>query len=162
MAQDAGVDSVFSVPTVRSVMFTRRYQSILVWLVLATQAVAALGSPVGLLVCRQADGSSHIEWVNPECVTDRGAARESVSDSIHEPCSTEICVDEPIGLDQAVTRLSSRDQLPAAAELPCVDRPRVVLLDLADSGHGLVSLQWVDPGPPLQCTLVISATVLNL
>ncbi len=143
-------------------MFTRRYQSILVWLVLATQAVAALGSPIGLLVCRQADGSSHIEWVNPDCITDRSSVKESLSDSIHEPCSKEICVDQPIGLDQAVTRLSSRDQQPVAVASPDTELLRVVLLDAADMSSGLVRVQWVDPGPPLQCMLVLSATVLNL
>jgi hypothetical protein len=143
-------------------MISPRFQTLLVWLVLSAQAVAAIGSPVGLLTCQKTDGSTHIEWVRLDCNKPQADIAEPATDSIHEPCSFSSCVDQPIGFDPALTQANMRGQKLVATASIFLDLPRAVFVDTGSPATWLVSTVGVDPGPPEQSRLSLGAVVLIL
>ena len=76
-----------------------------------------VASSAGLLICRESDGSSHIEWATSQCcaVGDLGQNPERSETNDHrraselESCLESSCVDEPVGVSPAVTDHRSRE-----------------------------------------------------
>ena len=90
-----------------------RLKSVSAWLLIAAQAIT-IGLGPGLVLCREADGSSHFELRYEECCDG------SVSDPSHEVepvvrseqsdiCLDADCVDEPVSQDLASRQRRSLD-----------------------------------------------------
>ncbi len=89
------------------------FKSAMTWVLFAAQAMTVSAGYAGLLVCREADGSSHVEWVSQPCCddthTESDAPREADAGSVSESCSDAACVDLPIASGKATTGSRARD-----------------------------------------------------
>ena len=150
-------------------MSSRSFHFAVVWLLLVAQAIV-VGSPAGLLVCRDSDGSSHIEWAASQCCAggDLGQdpERSETSDQCRAPelesCRETTCVDEPIEVSPAVTDHRSREGK-SNADSPATPS----LLQLASTvvwsqTTTPTSLSHIDDGPPRQMRLSLTSIVLIL
>lgn len=63
------------------------------WLLVASQCLAVLLGPRGLWICRETDGSAHMEWVGSSCCETSGSATLSPQEGF---CAPADCLDEPI------------------------------------------------------------------
>ena len=141
-------------------VISQRLQTLLIWLVLSAQAIASVAGPVGLLVCRSPDGSTHIEWASRTCNDATANLASHEDDSIHHPCSEGMCVDQPITLDPALPIFKNRMQrLVAGASMP-VELPRAMIEAVSPTVTALIDRPAVADGPPEQFRRLLGVVVL--
>ena len=137
-------------------------QMMLAMLLLVAQAAAVLTHPAGLLVCRDPDGTTHVEPAGDGCCL---ATCEDTEDdsSAHDACAEGGCEDSLVRPDGLVSTSRSRMTLAGDSATPVAWT--VSLFDArscASADPGLSFDSPADPGPPRQTRRALAATVLNL
>ncbi|MCB9846744.1 MAG: hypothetical protein H6811_12260 [Phycisphaeraceae bacterium] len=148
-------------------MGTARCHFAIAWVVLVAQVIAAVLVPSGLLLCREADGSAHLEWVGGHCCSNDGeiasgiwSASES-ADSRGDACIE--CVDELVGHVAAVSK-SRPTSDPTYHGLFVAATPDAGVPDSLPQGLSAARspTRAIGEGPPSQVMRTLHATVLIL
>jgi hypothetical protein len=154
----------------RNSMALHRFQFVLAWLLITAQAVAAFGGPVGLLICRDADGSSHVERSSHSCCgqtqadLDRIGPSEFDTTSLVGSCIGGHCVDQPIDAGHATANLRNRVRGPGF-RAPVTPATATITWSTLCSTSPFAPPQVVDckcSSQPRQARLALRATILNL
>lgn len=140
---------------------------LLAWTAIVAQAAVTLLGPAGLLLCREANGSSHLEWLAQHCCARASEATPVPHESAEIAGADEACincVDEVLGPAPAVT-----PRVVQANETDHCACPAITFAALAppDSSPALglrrfAGLATAATGPPRQVCQVLATTVLNL
>lgn len=148
-------------------MGTSRRHFAIAWVALVAQVVAAALGPSGLLLCREADGSTHYEWVGEHCCSDGSVIDPSSATTVESAgdwSQTCIgCVDDQVGQIPAVSK--SRPTTDSESpELFLAHAPVGVLSDLLLDGSVAADSPTLPSGegPPTQVLRALRATVLLL
>lgn len=135
------------------------------WLLLWAYIASLVASPLGVLVCHDASGSSHIEWTTVLCCASEpiGVAAQDQTASetpcAEQDCDSGACVDQPL----------SHDWLASSPKGPRFEVG--VLTPAAPIAELLTALwpsDWIarsvpeSTGPPRQVAQSLAATVLIL
>ncbi|MCL4743251.1 MAG: hypothetical protein KJZ54_13735 [Phycisphaerales bacterium] len=152
-------------------MGTARMHFAIAWVALVAQVIAAALGPSGLLLCREADGSTHYEWAGYEwagegcCFDDNepGAISNVVPSAGLGSQACIGCTDQPAGQIPAVGThrpTVGSDYLAQFLALPLTGGLAGSHLELAPSGRPVVLP--TGEGPPTQVLRALRATVLIL
>ena len=151
-------------------MIGERFQLVITWTLLTIQATAMAASPVGLVICRDVAGSSHLEWTRDACcIGDETIAEtQKVSETDRSnPCDTWSCAgaecdDQPveIGPDLPMFRLAADEWVPTPP-VPSIEF-QVSVAETASSKIDVSAFPDVRDGPPKQEDLALRATILIL
>lgn len=152
-------------------MGTSRRHFAIAWVALLAQVVAAALGPSGLLLCREADGSTHYEWAGYEwageaCCFEGGEADANLDAGPLAGLGSQTCIgctDQPAGQIPAVGahRPTVGSDSPAQfLALPLTIGLSGSRLELAPSGRAVVLP--TGEGPPTQVLRTLRATVLLL
>lgn len=145
----------------------RRAHLVMVWLLCWAQLATMLAGSVGVVVCREANGDSHVEWASLGCCVDDHAADRAEHNAATiardaDSCSVEPCVDELLALEPATVnargRRTSIDTQPATPADPAPGRASITPRMAAAPA----TLQEPDAGPPRQVACALRTTVLIL
>jgi len=151
-------------------MSSRSFHFAVVWLLLTAQAIV-VGSPAGLLVCRESDGSSHIEWTTAaECCSggdlsqnpERSETSGQRGASELESCVESSCDDEPIGVSPALTKHRSRDAMSVPDSLAPPSFLQLASTVSWSRTTTPASLSHIYDGSPRQMRLSLTSIVLIL
>lgn len=144
-----------------------RRHLLLAWTAIVAQVAVSLIGPAGLLLCREADGSSHLEWLAQHCCTPANEATPGPQEAAEIAGAAEACincVDEVLGQAPAVTPRAA-----LANETDHCACPEVTFAGLAppDSSFEVGLSQFrgrraAATGPPRQVCRVLHATILIL
>jgi len=137
-----------------------RFHIGLVWAVIAAQVVAASLGPGGLLLCREADGTSHLEWPGEHCCAP-GGENSSAPDAEHvELCSG--CVDEPLGQSPALATRTPGGDNGNRLSPPAIVAIAAGGLDIAMEASRRSAAPPGSTGPPRPALRALRTTVLVL
>jgi hypothetical protein len=138
-------------------------------LLIAVQAVVALLGPAGLVLCREADGSVHVELAAGGCCEsapmagpERASSGGADSDT-QALCEVAECRDVPLSQDQLAARSRQGRVLQGGGEVRGTVVVAVVTTGPATTGPKLA--RWMPAslaGPPRQVQHGLRATVLLL
>lgn len=97
-------------------------RSIWIWMLVIAQAIPAISAPIGLLVCREDDGTSHLKWSiaaseaaarGVACCTDLDSSGpalvHSASDMVVSGCDAALCLDRPFEGEHAAIMLRAHE-----------------------------------------------------
>jgi hypothetical protein len=136
----------------------------LVWVLTAAQAIGAIAGPAGVVVCREADGSAHVELLGEACclseleVSCSPAVEADDTPDAERACAGDDCDDSRIGQEPALRKPRAN----AGAD-HWVDVCVPVACDF-DSQPGRVLCVNGRPtsitGPPRQVRCVLRSTIL--
>jgi len=141
-------------------MPTRPLKALVVWLLLLAQAMA-WSTPAALLVCREQDGTSHIELSVTQCCfeTDRPGFNAQSDAPAFNACLDTGCVDEPLETSPALTNTPSR----ICSTYSVVPSFTVFFSETSPKRAKLpVTLRYAYLGVPLQINLALASVVLVL
>lgn len=152
-------------------MGTARMHFAIAWVALAAQVIAAALGPSGLLLCREADGSTHYEWASYEwageaCCFDGDESDANLDAAPSAGLGSQTCIgctDQPAGQIPAVGahRPTVGSDSPAQfLALPLTTGLSGSQLELAPPGRPVV--MRTGEGPPTQVLRALRATVLLL
>lgn len=111
--------------------------SSLIWLLVAAQAIAALIGPACLEICREADGTSHLEWVTHACCGDEAIESLDIERGVEagtDACLGLACDDDPFGHHLVPADWGSRARV-------------FVLRATLPAGTSIALAQWKQDGP---------------
>ncbi|MEZ6243334.1 MAG: hypothetical protein R3B57_09845 [Phycisphaerales bacterium] len=145
-------------------MTLRRHKLILAWLLVLTHLGASVAGATQPVVCRQADGGSHVEWVIERCCPgeladeERATASEEIAPRDAKSCPAGRCEAEPLSPGYLI--LNSRSswsqlwQIAAAIEQ--------VSIEAGEWRSPPISPHSRDWGPPRHLALALRAAILLL
>lgn len=135
------------------------------WLLLWAYLASIIATPLGVLMCRDASGSSHIEWTAVLCCAsepvDVATQGQSAAETPcgEQDCDSGACVDRPISQDWlAVSQHGPRFEVGVLAPTACV----------AELNTDNWPSDWIArsvpeaTGPPRQVAQSLAVTVLIL
>lgn len=145
-------------------MMSRSLQLMFAWLLIVAQAAAVLTHPAGLLVCRDPDGTTHVEPTGDDCcLTARDDADHADESAARDTCADGSCEDSLIRFDGLVPTIRPRITLADRPVAPIAWTVGVFdARSFASAEPGLSIESPADPGPPRQTRRALTATVLNL
>lgn len=135
------------------------------WLLLWVYIASIVATPLGLLVCRDASGSSHIEWTTVLC-----CASEPVDVAAHdEPAAESSCAEQDCDSGACVDRPISQDWLANSQQGPRLEVGALMpVASVAEVITDFWPSDWIarsvpeSTGPPRQVAQSLAATVLIL
>lgn len=143
-------------------------QLVSAWLLLWAYIASAAASPLGVLLCRDASGATHVEWKfdGVLCEVDDGTGLDlerrapEVSPCEDSRCDAGACVDEPLSTGDRI--VASQHELRFELGLGVgAGAPAIVSADPGPNGWVVRRALWMT-GPPRQVTCCVSTTVLRL
>jgi len=162
----------FCTPCYSTGMVRRCIHPISIVLLVMAQAAIAFSTPVGLMVCREADGTTHLELMGSGSCCDTVClpaihaleCEENACDSsteAHITCAWGSCIDEPLSLESATAHARRLIEGPQTLRYAvALDSPQSSAPDFVQGLFMPRVEVWY--GPPLQNVHCLSTTVLMI